>query len=77
MSLSRSFRRREPGFLGAATSGCRAFLRETILGRGLWKDFDEVATLRRSRWTRQPQDNEAQMDQWIAGWQRAVKQLLA
>ena len=47
------------------------------LGRGLWKDFDEVATLRRSRWTRQPQDNEAQMDQWIAGWQKAVKQLLA
>jgi len=47
------------------------------LGRGLWQNFEEVAKLRRSRWTRQPQDNEAQMDQWIAGWQKAVKQLLA
>jgi len=47
------------------------------LGRGVWKDFDEVAKLRRSRWTRQPQDNEPQMQQWIAGWQQAVKQLLA
>ena len=47
------------------------------LGRGLWQSFDEVAKLRRSRWTREPQDNAAQMETWISGWKRAVKQLLA
>ncbi len=47
------------------------------LSRGVWSSFDEVAALRKSRWTRQPNpDNEQEMEQLIAGWHQAVQQLI-
>ncbi len=47
------------------------------LSRGVWSSFDEVAALRKSRWTRRPNpDNEQEMEQLIAGWHQAVQQLI-
>lgn len=46
------------------------------LSRGVWKSFDEVARLRRSRWTVCSQDNEAWMEKNIEGWHKAVRQLI-
>ena len=47
------------------------------LSRCVWSSFAEVAALRKSRWTRQPNpDNEQQMERLIAGWQKAVQQLI-
>ncbi len=45
------------------------------LGRKVWQDFEEVAKLRRSRAHLMPQDNEEQMEAWIAGWLQAVAKL--
>lgn len=46
------------------------------LSRGVWKSFDEVARLCRSRWTVCSQDNEAWMEKNIEGWHKAVRQLI-
>ena len=46
------------------------------LSRGVWKSFEEVARLRRSRWTVCSQDNEAWMEKNIEGWHKAVRQLI-
>jgi len=46
------------------------------LARGTWSSLDEVAQLRHSKPSLMPADNEAQMAQWIAGWEEAVKTLI-
>lgn len=46
------------------------------LSRGVWKSFDEVAKLRRSRWSLEAQDNEEWMRKNIDGWHQAVNQLI-
>lgn len=47
------------------------------LARGAWHDFAEVAALRRSRWTRQPEADPAVIAQWVAGWKDAVRQVMS
>lgn len=46
------------------------------LARGEWSDFGQVAALRRSRWTRRPQADQAVIAQQIAGWQAAVHKVI-
>lgn len=46
------------------------------LSRKVWKSFDEVAQLRRSKWRIEARDNAAEMETFIAGWHNAVKQLI-
>lgn len=46
------------------------------LSQGLWQSFAEVAALRKSRWTLQPQDNLTEMEKYIEGWHQAVGQLV-
>lgn len=48
-----------------------------VLARGVYKDFDEVSALRKSRWTRQPQADTAAMAKLVAGWHKAVKTVIA
>ena len=47
-----------------------------LLSRGTYRSFDEIAALRKSRWTIHPQDNEAEIERFVAGWQDAVHQLM-
>lgn len=47
-----------------------------LLSRDVYRSFNEIAALRKSRWTIQPQANEEQMESYIAGWQEAVHQLI-
>lgn len=47
-----------------------------VLARGVYKDFDEVSALRKSRWTRQPQADTAAMAKLVAGWHKAVKKVI-
>jgi glycerol kinase len=46
------------------------------LARGVWTSFDEVAALRRSRWTRTPQANPEVIAKWVAGWKAAVQKVI-
>lgn len=46
------------------------------LSRKVWKNFDEVAALRHSKWRIEPQNNEVQITAWCTGWQNAVRQLV-
>ena len=46
------------------------------LARGVWNSFDEVAKLRRSRWTRTPEADPAVIEKWVAGWKAAVHQVI-
>lgn len=46
------------------------------LARKVWKNFEEVAALRRSRWTRKPEANTEVINKWIAGWESAVNQVI-
>lgn len=48
-----------------------------VLARGIYKDFDEVSALRKSRWTKTPQADKADIENLVAGWHKAVKQVLA
>lgn len=45
------------------------------LSQGIWKDFDEIGKLRKSKWTLLPQDNEIQITKWVKGWHEAIHQL--
>lgn len=47
-----------------------------VLGRGVYKSLDEIAQLRRSRWTRQPEADSAKMQQFVSEWHQAVKRVL-
>ena len=47
-----------------------------VLGRGVYRDFDEVAQLRRSRWTRLPQADAASIQKLVDGWHRAVHMVI-
>ncbi len=46
------------------------------LSRNVWNSFEEVALLRHSKWSIQAQDNKEWMDANIAGWHKAVNQLI-
>ena len=46
------------------------------LSRNVWSSFEEVALLRHSKWSIQAQDNKEWMDTNIAGWHKAVNQLI-
>ena len=46
------------------------------LHQGVWSDFDEVQQLRKSKWTKQPQDNEEQINLWVGGWHKAIEQMM-
>ncbi len=46
------------------------------LARGEWSDFGQVAALRRSRWTKHPEADQAVIAQQIAGWQAAVHKVI-
>ncbi|MBO6012767.1 MAG: glycerol kinase, partial [Bacteroidales bacterium] len=47
-----------------------------VLARGVYASFDEVASLRRSRWTRRPQAAAATVQQLVDGWHKAVRRVL-
>ncbi len=46
-----------------------------VLARGVYANMEEVAKLRRSRWTRQPQANRTLIRQWVEGWHNAVRRV--
>ena len=46
------------------------------LSRKVWASFEEVARLRKGKWRLEAQDNEERMNVLVAGWHKAVKQLL-
>ena len=46
------------------------------LARGVWTSFEEVAALRRSRWTRTPQADPELIANWVAGWKAAVHKVI-
>lgn len=46
------------------------------LARGVWTSFEEVAALRRSRWTRTPQADPEVIANWVAGWKAAVHKVI-
>ena len=46
------------------------------LSRKVWASFDEVARLRKGKWRLEAQDNEEHMEKLVAGWRRAVGQLV-
>ncbi|WP_448788462.1 FGGY-family carbohydrate kinase [Bacteroides graminisolvens] len=46
------------------------------IARGVWSSFEQVATLRKSRWRIIPQDNAQQIEKLCKGWQNAVSQLI-
>lgn len=48
-----------------------------VLARGVYKDFDEVAALRRSRWTRTPLADPAAIEKLVAGWYKAVRMIIS
>ena len=58
----------EASALGAVVMNCMA--------RKVWKNFEEVARLRRSKGRILPLNNKPQMDKWISGWHNAVDQLV-
>ena len=47
-----------------------------LLARGVYRSFDEVAALRKSRWTRQPQAAASAMQRLVEGWHKAVRMVL-
>ena len=47
-----------------------------VIARGVYTSFDQVASLRHSSWTRLPQRPREEVDAWVAGWHRAVKQVI-
>lgn len=47
-----------------------------VLARGVYKSFDEVAKLRKSRWTRTPKADPKVIDKWVDGWHKAVHMVL-
>ena len=47
-----------------------------VLARGVYGSFTEVASLRRSRWTRQPQASATTVQQLVDGWHKAVRRVL-
>ncbi|WP_294586778.1 glycerol kinase GlpK [uncultured Bacteroides sp.] len=46
------------------------------IARQVWTSFEQVATLRKSRWRITPQDNAQQIEKLCKGWQNAVSQLI-
>lgn len=46
------------------------------LSRKVWASFDEVARLRKGKWRLEAQDNGEHMEKLVAGWRRAVEQLV-
>lgn len=46
------------------------------IARQVWSSFEQVATLRKSRWRIIPQDNTQQIEKLCKGWQNAVSQLI-
>lgn len=46
------------------------------LSRRVWPSFDEVARLRKSKWTLTAQDNAGHINNLIDGWHQAVKRLM-
>jgi glycerol kinase len=46
-----------------------------VLARGVYANLEEVAKLRRSRWTRQPQADQTHIQQWVKGWHHAIHQV--
>ncbi|MBQ7239641.1 MAG: glycerol kinase GlpK [Bacteroidales bacterium] len=46
-----------------------------VLARGVYANMEEVAKLRRSRWTRQPQADQTHIQQWVEGWHHAIHQV--
>lgn len=46
------------------------------IARGVWSSFEQVATLRKSRWRIIPQDNTQQIEKLCKGWRNAVSQLI-
>lgn len=46
------------------------------IARQVWSSFEQVATLRKSRWRIIPQDNTLQIEKLCRGWQNAVSQLI-
>lgn len=46
------------------------------IARRVWSGFEQVATLRKSRWRIIPQDNTQQIEKLCKGWQNAVSQLI-
>ena len=47
-----------------------------VLARGVYADFEEVAQLRRSRWTRKPEADPAKIEAWVDGWHKAVRMII-
>lgn len=47
-----------------------------VLARGIYRDFEEVAALRKSRWTRTPKADPAAMTRLVAGWHKAVRMVM-
>lgn len=47
-----------------------------VLARGIYANLEEIAHLRRSRWTRHPEADAAQTERLIEGWHQAVKRVL-
>ncbi len=47
-----------------------------VLARGIYASFDEVARLRRSRWTRHPQADPETTQKLVSGWHSAVRRIL-
>lgn len=47
-----------------------------VLARGVYADFEEVAQLRRSRWTRKPEADPAKIEAWVEGWHKAVRMVI-
>lgn len=44
-----------------------------VLARGVYKDFDEVATLRKSRWIKSPKADPQTTAKLVEGWHKAVQ----
>lgn len=47
-----------------------------VLARGIYRNFNQVAALRKSRWTRTPQADPVKIVKWVNGWHKAVKMVI-
>ena len=48
-----------------------------VLARDIYADMDEIACLRRSRWTKKPSVHAKQIQKCVDGWHKAVTQVLS
>ena len=47
-----------------------------LLARGVYSDFDTVAAMRRSSWTRSPQMDPGRVRSLMEGWHKAVAMVM-